>query len=66
MSMFHNPPPKLQLPKGAKESFVVRYPGGRKPFATDASAMTFAKAERAKDKGWAEVTRCIEIIVSPR
>lgn len=66
MGMFPQKTPKLPLPRGAKESFVVRYRGGRKPFDTEAEAMTFANAERSNEQGWAEVTHVVESVVSPR
>lgn len=56
----------LVLPKGARETFAVRYRGGRKVFDKLKNAMGFATDERKDEGGWAEVTRVIEIVVSPR
>jgi hypothetical protein len=59
-------PKKMPVPKGAKESWVVRYPGGRKPFDREKTAMDFARSARAEEKGWAEVSHLVERVVSPR
>lgn len=68
--MFIKPKPKApaapELPPGASESWVVKYPQGRKPFADRADAYALAEEARAAPKGWAEVTRLIEIVESPR
>lgn len=73
MSMFPNQPkakkvqaPAPSIPDNAKVSFVVKYRGGRKPFDTKLEAMLFAKDERDKENGWAEVSKVIETIESPR
>ncbi len=66
MGMFTLPKDTLKLPKGARETFVVRYQGGRKPFPSRKDADAFSKACREAEKGWAEVIRQIEIVVSPR
>lgn len=63
--MFQKPKP-FPTPKGATESFSVKYQGGRKPFSTRQEAEDFAKVKRGLDNGWAEITRVLEIIVSPR
>ena len=65
MSMFQKPKAAV-LPAGAKQSWVVRYRGGRKPFDDEGEAMRFARAERANEGGWAEVSHVVERIVSPR
>ena len=59
-------PLRATIPADAKVSFVVRYNGGRKPFDTKDDAMSFAETQRSLEKGWAEVTKTIEIVVSPR
>lgn len=73
MSMFPKQKPQQPLPPGAvvvpqdaKQSYVVKYHGGRKPFDIRADADDFANECREAPKGWAEVIRQIEIVVSPR
>lgn len=63
--MFVNKP-KMELPKGAKESYAVRYQGGRKVFDDFTSAAKFAQEQKGLPKGWAEVIQVVEIVVRPR
>lgn len=73
MSMFPRkpPPPKappgfIMIPETVRQFYVVRYHGGRKPFDIRADADDFAATCRKQDKGWAEVIRTYEEVVSPR
>jgi hypothetical protein len=67
MGMFQKPKPKpTEVPKDAKVSFAVKYKGGRKPFDNLPDAMAFAGTQRDQVDGWAEVTRVVETIESPR
>lgn len=63
--MFVNQPKPQPVPKGAKESFVVRYQQGRKPFPDRKSADQFAEAQEATG-GWAEVSQVVETVVRRR
>lgn len=68
MSMFpqKKKTPITGIPKDAKQSYVVKYHGGRKPFDFRQDADDFAAECRKSDKGWAEVIHQIEIVVVPR
>lgn len=67
--MFVNKPkgPKAPpIPAGSKVTWVVKYPGGRKPFEDERTARIFAAEQRATEKGWSEVIRQVETVVVPR
>jgi hypothetical protein len=59
-------PEPLKLPEGATESWVVKYPQGRKPFPSLEAAQAVADEARQAPKGWAEITHVVEQVVSPR
>lgn len=72
-SMFPNRPKAapavkgfLSVPDDVRQFYVVKYHGGRKPFDIRADADDFAASCRSTEKGWAEVIRTYEEIVSPR
>ncbi|MFC3214640.1 hypothetical protein [Novosphingobium panipatense] len=56
----------IRPPLGAKQTFSVRYRGGKKPFDALEDARAFAKAERSNEGGWAEITQVIEKVIDPR
>lgn len=60
------PPGFLTIPATVRQFYVVRYHGGRKPFDIRADADDFAAQCRSTEKGWAEVIRTYEEVVSPR
>lgn len=58
--------PQPPAPAGAKVTWDVKFPKGRKPFTDEAAAYTFAAEQRALPDGWAEVSRVVSTVVSPK
>lgn len=55
----------FKAPPGSVTSYEVRYVKGRKPFATQAEAVSFATEQRAEG-GWASINQIVSIEVEAR
>jgi hypothetical protein len=55
----------FRAPPGSVTTYEVKYPKGRKPFATLTEAQGFAELVR-DDGGWAEINMIVSINVEPR